>query len=394
MRRVTALPPAVRRWPAILAAFALILTTLTACIEAEAKACPPLEPWLTATRDRVERGDAMLADVQERDLYLDFETLGTLLIYAEAFRGLAGEQDGSQPPPVASEINALLVDAFLGYAYVLDEANVTAFAAGVGTLVFMGGLGGFADLMLSFIYDSLEFQFQQYGRPSELLDLLLTDEICAGNGQGAPVIPPGVTPSAAIDASADLAIDWTFVSDRVGGQRLDGYVPDAPNSQSGVTIATGVDLGQWSSMELAEFGLPGDLIAKLTPYLGLRQGAALAAIDRTPLLLDRTEADQLDRVVHGVIVADVTRDYDDAVAAANRSPRFAALPPEAQTVIASVAMQYGQHLSVATPRFWAAVTDGRWADAVAELRAFGDDYPTRRNLEADLLQTALDRGAL
>ena len=38
-------------------------------------------------------------------------------------------------------------------------------------------------------------------------------------------------------------IDFTFI-EKLEGYRLEGYVPDAENSQSGVTIASGFDLGQ------------------------------------------------------------------------------------------------------------------------------------------------------
>ncbi len=41
-----------------------------------------------------------------------------------------------------------------------------------------------------------------------------------------------------------MAIDWDFISSLEGDQRLAGYVPAADVSESGVTIATGVDLGQ------------------------------------------------------------------------------------------------------------------------------------------------------
>ena len=37
-------------------------------------------------------------------------------------------------------------------------------------------------------------------------------------------------------------IDWDFILEQEGF-RLKGYVPDAKNSKSGVTIASGFDLG-------------------------------------------------------------------------------------------------------------------------------------------------------
>jgi hypothetical protein len=57
---------------------------------------------------------------------------------------------------------------------------------------------------------------------------------------------------------------------------------------------------------------------------------------------------------------------------------------ECQTVVASVAFQYGD-LSLRTPNFWQQVTTENWQAALANLQDFGDKYPTRRNKEADLL---------
>ncbi|WP_373293763.1 pesticin C-terminus-like muramidase [Iodidimonas muriae] len=60
----------------------------------------------------------------------------------------------------------------------------------------------------------------------------------------------------------------------------------------------------------------------------------------------------------------------------SRYLRFQDLPPAAQTVIASVATQYGPNLHLSskeggTPRFWGFVTRGEWQKALEELRFFG-----------------------
>ena len=39
-------------------------------------------------------------------------------------------------------------------------------------------------------------------------------------------------------------IDFNFISKLEGGRKTKGYVPDPEGSRSGVTIATGVDLGK------------------------------------------------------------------------------------------------------------------------------------------------------
>ena len=67
-------------------------------------------------------------------------------------------------------------------------------------------------------------------------------------------------------------IDWNFISEREGSRILTGYVPDAKGSKSGVTIATGFDLGARKASDLA--GLSKAIINKLTPYLGIKGAAA------------------------------------------------------------------------------------------------------------------------
>ena len=62
-----------------------------------------------------------------------------------------------------------------------------------------------------------------------------------------------------------MAIDWRFISDLEGGQRLAGYVPDPTGSNSGVTAATGVDLGQMSSDDISTLDIPDTLKSKRSP---------------------------------------------------------------------------------------------------------------------------------
>jgi hypothetical protein len=183
-----------------------------------------------------------------------------------------------------------------------------------------------------------------------------------------------------------MAIDWKFIGSLEGQSILDGYVPDAADSDSGITIATGCDLGQITAARLATFGLPATLAAKLQPYCGLRRQAAQNYCDQHPLTISTADADALDAAVRKPIVDELRASYDAAVAP---GAGFDALPAAAQTVIASVAFQYGANLARRAPRFWATVTARRWRDAVAELRNFGDHYPTRRRKEADYLERGL-----
>ena len=50
-------------------------------------------------------------------------------------------------------------------------------------------------------------------------------------------------------------IDYNFLSDLEGGSKTTGYVPAAAVSKSGVTIATGFDLGQRDENDLKSLKL-------------------------------------------------------------------------------------------------------------------------------------------
>lgn len=181
-----------------------------------------------------------------------------------------------------------------------------------------------------------------------------------------------------------MAINWTFISDLEGGQQLNGYVPAATTSKSGVTIATGVDIGQMSADGIDRLDISPTLKETLKPYAGVIGQEAVAFLALRPLTISKEEADRLDQAVKGKAVATIKAAYDHAVGRDPTTPSFETLSDEAQTVLCSVGFQYGD-LASRTPRFWRACTEQRWNDALAELRNFGDAYPTRRNKEADLL---------
>ena len=63
-------------------------------------------------------------------------------------------------------------------------------------------------------------------------------------------------------------IDWHFIGELEGQSVLTGYVPDPEISASGVTIATGVDLGQLTPAELRNMALPLSLSTFCCPMSG------------------------------------------------------------------------------------------------------------------------------
>ena len=181
-------------------------------------------------------------------------------------------------------------------------------------------------------------------------------------------------------------IDPNFIS-RQEGFRLDGYVPDPVFSRSGVTVGTGVDIGQLSVADIEALAIPQELKQKLEPYAGLIREDAVRLVNNHPLHLTEDEASILDGVITQKTIDELARRYS---AASGRS--FSELPEEAQTAIGDIAYQYGSNLAQRMPNFWSDVTEGRWGSVIQKLRDFGDRYPLRRNAEADLLQGAFERG--
>lgn len=180
-----------------------------------------------------------------------------------------------------------------------------------------------------------------------------------------------------------MSIDFDFIGELEGGQALQGYVPDAKNSKSGVTIATGFDIGQRSVSELRSV-FDCELYSKLCAYSGLVGTKAQLILDKYPLSITRQEADQVDEYSHRQSIANVTKMYNR-----QSNVSFDELPSVAQTVIASVAFQYGD-LSRKCPKFWDVCVNQNWQGAYNELINFGDRYPTRRNKEAKLLGAILN----
>lgn len=85
-----------------------------------------------------------------------------------------------------------------------------------------------------------------------------------------------------------------FLAALEGGSRTTGYMPAGGVSKSGVTIATGFDLGQRNESDLHALRLAPALIAKLRPYLGARGPQAQALLAKAPLLITSSEAQAID----------------------------------------------------------------------------------------------------
>jgi GH24 family phage-related lysozyme (muramidase) len=170
------------------------------------------------------------------------------------------------------------------------------------------------------------------------------------------------------------------------GFSTSGYVPldkqGNPLEQSGITIGTGIDLGQQSVADLRRMGVSEDVLKAIKPYVGIR-GTAIKQLDPSKLNLLEDQVRELDEAVMNQSYANLAKHFNAA------SPRkFEELPEEFQTVMASINHQYGSS-GLRKTNFWKQMTSGQYDDALANLRNFRDNYPTRRNKEADLFQRGI-----
>ena len=166
------------------------------------------------------------------------------------------------------------------------------------------------------------------------------------------------------------------------------YVPmknGEPVEDSGPTIGKGIDIGQMNEGDLQKlvehYGLSQELANKLKPYLGLKKQAAVEKVRKSPLRMSEAEVEMLSAAKYSQIFTALERLYNE-----DSKVKFKDLPANAQTVIASVALQHGEGLRTETPKFWSYVIAQDWAKAKAELEDFGDGFATRRRKEAVLLK--------
>jgi len=169
-------------------------------------------------------------------------------------------------------------------------------------------------------------------------------------------------------------IDFDFILKQEGFETK-GYVPDAENSKSGVTIASGFDLGARKLSDLK--GLPQDIIDLLSPFLGF-QGAEASEIAPN-LEVSEDQAKIINEFAKSEAITNLKTKWENATGTS-----FDDLGTEQATVLASVAFQYGD-LESRTPNFWKQTTSGDWVGAYKNLLKFGDRYTSRRLDEAALL---------
>ncbi len=186
-----------------------------------------------------------------------------------------------------------------------------------------------------------------------------------------------------VNCSCKVSIDHEFIG-LLEGSTKHGYVPNPETSQSGVTIATGFDLGARNIKDLMALGFSDSLINKLSPYLGLKKYDAKSFLNDFPLSINDEELSVITKAVKESENNKIISLYNK-----NSKVEFKCLPAQAQTVIASVAYQYG-YLPTKAENFWKQAITQDWEGMYKNLMKFGDLYVTRRHAEAKLIKEILN----
>ena len=147
-------------------------------------------------------------------------------------------------------------------------------------------------------------------------------------------------------------IDFDFILKKEGFE-TEGYVPDAENSKSGVTIASGFDLGARVLEDLK--GLPNDIVELLTPFLSLKGAEAQEVASN--LKVSNDQAKIINEFAKSEAITNLKTKWETST-----GKSFDDLSTEQATVLASVAFQYGD-LEKRTPNFWKQTTSGDWVSA-------------------------------
>lgn len=199
---------------------------------------------------------------------------------------------------------------------------------------------------------------------------------------------------------ADLQFISNFLSKVEGRRQTRGYIPCHTRTgsanylgsgnpanytamgASGVTIATGCDLGQTDRETLLGYGLDAGICDQFQPYIGKKKGSAILALHKAPLIITEFAAEKTDLAVHSGYLARYVRPAFEKASGVS----FDSIPREAQAVIMSVCFQKGcGGVRKDWPRLWGYLIRQDWPGAARELLTGFKQYRNRRREEGKLL---------
>lgn len=183
-----------------------------------------------------------------------------------------------------------------------------------------------------------------------------------------------------------MAIDWNFLQS-VEGKENTTYIPMSNGKviqNSGVTVGTGVDLGQQSAARLRKIGVSEDIINKLKPFFGKTKQDAVKARDKHG---DVTLSDEEVFAIDEALKRDTLKRVKSWYNKDNKLGQdWSDLSDRQQTVVLSTFYNHGLD---GAPNFKKQVETGDWTGAIENLRNFysskDNELHSRRVKEAQYL---------
>lgn len=205
-----------------------------------------------------------------------------------------------------------------------------------------------------------------------------------------------------INKATGTSIDYDKLAEFEGGQATSAYVPWWPkgmkvkdgvitvvtdriegtgelagDNKSGVTVGTGVDLGQQNKKvyfeRLTKAGATQDLLDKLDPYMGLKRSAACRYLREHPLTLTQEEVDLIDSEMQKEKINSVKGIYDKFSEKNGYNTKFDDLSEAERTVLVSRQYNKGNLNSDADKDLMLYFSQNKETEAVATLTA--ENYP-------------------
>lgn len=172
-------------------------------------------------------------------------------------------------------------------------------------------------------------------------------------------------------------IDWDFVKRLEKSRVLKGYVPKRKDGtvigNSGVTIATGVDLGSKDAYFLTHvLELPMYLVRHLYNYLGRKKEDAVKALELYPLHITESEAIVLDTAMGIYTLKELAKDWRK-----HTHTSFTELPKEVRTVLFSLGYNFGVPLSKSLPHTFKTVMEASKQKDWRVFRRHLENFPSK-----------------
>jgi hypothetical protein len=198
----------------------------------------------------------------------------------------------------------------------------------------------------------------------------------------------------ALNATYGTNINFLALSKFEGGQIDHGYLPmnNQKNvlGQSGITFATGFDVGQCSPRDIKKYLFSDTIEKKLLPFAGAKKDEAKILLPLgAKTILSKEELNEIDFKVKGYHLKSVIKSWN--IRRLEGTPKFEELSSAQQTVLLARTFHQGLDMpetSVAQ-KFYKSALKNNWKEAERYLRNYNvkDKYYINRvNDEANLLK--------